>query len=54
MDEFNMMILNLKSIEIKFDDEDQTLLLIMSLTNSYEVMSDTQVYGGISLLLKRY
>lgn len=51
MDEFNRIIFNHVNREIKFDDEDQILFLIMSLTISYEVLYDTLIYesGYISL-----
>lgn len=52
MDDFNKLILDLDNIEVKIDDEDQALLLIRSLTSSYDNLVDTLVYGRESLSLE--
>lgn len=52
MDEFIKIIIDLENIDIKIDDENQALLLINSLPNSYENLCDTLVYGRDSLSLE--
>ncbi|GJY87425.1 retrovirus-related pol polyprotein from transposon TNT 1-94 [Tanacetum coccineum] len=52
IDEFNKIVLDLANIEIKFEDEDLTLLLLTSLTASYEHFVDTLLYGREALTLE--
>lgn len=51
MDDFNKIILDLENIEIKVEEEDQALLLLISLSREYENLSDTLIFGRESLTL---
>lgn len=51
-DEFNKIIIDIKNIDVNMEDEDKTLLLVCSLPNLYENLSDTLVYGKHSLSLE--
>nr|GEW73531.1 retrovirus-related Pol polyprotein from transposon TNT 1-94 [Tanacetum cinerariifolium] len=50
--EFNKIVLDLANIEVKFEDEDLTLLLLTSLPSSYEHFVDTLLYGREALTLE--
>lgn len=52
IDDFNRLILDLENIDIKIDDEDQALLLIISLSSSYDILADTLIYGRETLTLE--
>ncbi|GKA76938.1 retrovirus-related pol polyprotein from transposon TNT 1-94 [Tanacetum coccineum] len=52
IDEFNKIVLDLASIEVKFEDEDLALLLLTSLPASYEHFVDTLLYGREALTLE--
>ncbi|GKE25593.1 hypothetical protein Tco_1440977 [Tanacetum coccineum] len=52
IDEFNKLILDLASIDIEIEDEDQALLLLTSLSSSYENFVETLLYGRESLTVK--
>nr|GEV33800.1 retrovirus-related Pol polyprotein from transposon TNT 1-94 [Tanacetum cinerariifolium] len=52
IDEFNKIVLDLANIEVKFEDEDLALLLLISLPASYEHFVDTFLYGQKALTLK--
>ncbi|PKI48038.1 hypothetical protein CRG98_031555 [Punica granatum] len=45
MDLFNQIIIDLQNVEVEVDDEDQALLLLCSLPESYENLVDTMSYG---------
>ncbi|GKB54371.1 retrovirus-related pol polyprotein from transposon TNT 1-94 [Tanacetum coccineum] len=52
IDEFNKLILDLANIDIKIEDEDQALMLLTSLSSSYENFMKTLLYGRESLTMK--
>ncbi|GJU10928.1 hypothetical protein Tco_1133324 [Tanacetum coccineum] len=52
LDEFNKIVLDLASIEVKFEDEDLALLLLTSLPTSYEHFVDTLLYRREALNLE--
>ncbi|GKD28736.1 retrovirus-related pol polyprotein from transposon TNT 1-94 [Tanacetum coccineum] len=52
IDEFNKILLDLANIEVKFKDEDLALLLLTSLSASYEHFVDTLLYGREALTLE--
>ncbi|GJV58782.1 zinc finger, CCHC-type containing protein [Tanacetum coccineum] len=52
IDEFNKLILDLANIDIKIEDEDQALMLLTSLSSSYENFVETLLYGRESLTLE--
>lgn len=49
LDEFNKIILNLKNIDIKIDNEDKALILLCLLPSSFEHFVDTMLYGWDTL-----
>ena len=52
LDDFNTIILDLENIEIKVDDEDQVLLLLLiSLPSQHDSLLDMLIYGRDSLSL---
>ncbi|GJU64355.1 hypothetical protein Tco_1246190 [Tanacetum coccineum] len=52
IDEFNKFILDLTNIDIEIEDEDQALMLLASLTSSYENVVETLLYGRGSLTME--
>ena len=49
LDDFNMIILDLKSIDVKIDDEDQVTTLLSSLPKRFEHFVDTMLYRKATL-----
>ncbi|KAH9698636.1 hypothetical protein KPL71_024084 [Citrus sinensis] len=52
LDEFNKLILDLENVNIILEDKDRVLILLSSLSDSYENFVDTLLYGRQSLTLK--
>nr|GEX38901.1 retrovirus-related Pol polyprotein from transposon TNT 1-94 [Tanacetum cinerariifolium] len=52
IDEFNKLILDLANIDIEIEDEDHALVLLMSLSPSYENFVETLFYGRESLTME--
>ncbi|GJW57398.1 hypothetical protein Tco_0104129 [Tanacetum coccineum] len=52
IDEFNKLILDLANIDIEIEDEDQALMLLTSLSSSYENFVETLLYGKESLTME--
>ena len=46
--EFFSIIIDLDKIEVKLEDEDQTLLLLCFLPSSYKSFKEAIIYGGKS------
>ena len=51
LDNFNKIILDLQGVNVKITDEDQALILLCSLPNSYENFGDTMLYGRITIVV---
>lgn len=49
VDDFNKIIMELKSIDVKIDDEDQAIILLSSLSKRFEHFVDTMLYRKESL-----
>lgn len=52
LDDFNKLILDLESIEVAVDDEDQAVFLLSSLPSMYENFVDALTYGRESLSME--
>ena len=52
LDDFLKIIFDLENIEVKVEDEDQALLLLQSLLESYSNLKDTMLYGRESITLE--
>ena len=52
LDEFNQIVMDIKNIGIKLEEEDQALLLICSLPLSYENLSNSMLYGRDTIKLE--
>ena len=51
INKFDRIISDLKDIGVKIDDEDQALMLLLSLTKKYENLVQTLMLGGITLTM---
>ena len=52
LDEFNKIVLDMKNLDIKLDDEDQALIMLCSLPASYENFVNSMLYGRESITLE--
>ena len=53
LDEFNSIIVDLENLDIKIDDEDKAVLLIISLPPSYRHFKEIMLYGNyVTLFFK--
>ena len=44
LDKFDSLIMDLKNVEVKVEDEDQTILLLCFLPQSFKYFHDTMIY----------
>jgi hypothetical protein len=51
LDDFNRIILDLKNIDIKVDDEDQALILLCSLPDVFDNFFNSMLYGRDTIFL---
>nr|CAD1835772.1 unnamed protein product [Ananas comosus var. bracteatus] len=51
LDEFNSIIMDLRSIDVKIEEEDEALLLLCSLPPSYKNFRETFLFGRDTLCL---
>ena len=46
LNEFNSILLDLENIDIKIDDEDKVVLLVVSLPSTYKHFKEIMLYGN--------
>lgn len=51
IDEFLRIITDLESVEVEISDEDQVILLLMSLSKQFDQLRDTLMYGKQTVTL---
>ena len=52
LDELNKILMNLKSIDVRIDEEDQALILLCSLSPSFKNFVNSMLYGRDTLSLE--
>jgi hypothetical protein len=52
LNEFNSIIVDLESLDVKIDDEDKTILLVVSLPPSFKHFKEIMLYGE-GLIVRR-
>ena len=52
LDEFNKIVINLKNIDFRINNENQVIILMYSLSNSYEDFMNTMMYGKNTLFIE--
>ncbi|KAI0516536.1 hypothetical protein KFK09_009213 [Dendrobium nobile] len=53
LDDFNKLILDLRNVDVKIDEEDQGIILLSSLPKTYENIVGTMLYGKQTLTLTK-
>ena len=52
LDEFNKIILDLESVDVKMEEEDQAIILLNSLDKSYSYFFDTMIFSHKTLSME--